>query len=152
MFLLFGTMGGGQSLMDGANAARADLGSSSDERLRAEIAVHLHLAQGSAPSVSNRELLERAYTEADSNTDGKLDFAEFAAIASAIGLGVSEAQLRTAFGRVSRAGSEPTRMQPYPSCWLTRAPIPLVTVRCGQRWPHHVHGGGGFCRADAGLT
>ena len=92
-------MGGGQSLLSGANAARADLHSSSDERLRAEIAVHLHLAQGSTPDVTNRELLERAYKEADSNADGKLDFDEFAAIAHRIGLGVSELQLRAAFGR-----------------------------------------------------
>ena len=92
-------MGGGQSLLDGATAARADIHSSSDERLRAEICVHLHLAHSATADVSNRRLLEQAYATADANADGKLDFHEFASMAARIGLGVSELQLRAGFNR-----------------------------------------------------
>ena len=41
----------------------------------------------------------QAFAEADKDDDGTIDFAEFCATASSIGLGVSEAELRTAFGR-----------------------------------------------------
>ena len=67
------------------------------ERLRAEIAVKLHAAIGGREA--HREALDRAFQAADADGDGTIDFSEFCSAAAAIGLGVSESELRSAFNR-----------------------------------------------------
>lgn len=74
-----------------------------EERLRADISVKLHMAiQGKA---SHRAVLEAAFGDADGDGDGILSFGEFCNAAAAIGLGVSEYELRTAFSRFDRDGN-----------------------------------------------
>ena len=75
-----------------------------EERTRAEIAVRLHMACGD--KMSHRQALEQAFRASDADGDGSVDFAEFCATASAIGLGVSEAELQTAFGRFDKNGDK----------------------------------------------
>ena len=71
-----------------------------EEQLRADIGVKLHLAiQGKA---SHRAVLESAFARADGDKDGILQFHEFCSAAAAIGLGVSEYELRQAFERFDR--------------------------------------------------
>ena len=67
------------------------------ERLRAEIGVKLHVAIGDRGNM--RVVLEEAFSKADGDGDGTIDFKEFCAAAAAIGLGVSESELRVAFDR-----------------------------------------------------
>ena len=71
-----------------------------DEKLRAAIAVKLHLKLGSEPDRSSyREALHSAFVSADVNGDGVIDYEEFCNAASSLGLGVSERDLQTTFAR-----------------------------------------------------
>ena len=73
------------------------------ERLRAEISVKLHMAIGD--KAAYRDVLEQAFTASDADGDGTIDFPEFCSTASAIGIGVSETELRAAFARFDRDGN-----------------------------------------------
>lgn len=75
------------------------------ERLRAEIAVKMHMAVGGKQG--HREVLQEAFRRADADGDGTIDFNEFCAAGASIGLGVSETELRMAFARfdVNRDGT-----------------------------------------------
>ena len=76
--------------------------SDTDSKLRAAVAVKLHVAgaAGAAPSdETNRQRVRDAFSRADGDSDGRLSFEEFASAAASIGLGVSEGDLRGAFSR-----------------------------------------------------
>lgn len=81
----------GQANVKGTGRALAQ------ERLRAEIAVKMHMAVGDR--VNHKQALEDAFRAADADGDGTVNFAEFCSAAAAIGLGVSETELRAAFNR-----------------------------------------------------
>ena len=78
-------------------------GTTTEELLRAEIAVKLHVVTG-ADGASHRDVLEKAFKAADKNSDGQIDFSEFAESAASIGLGVAEGQLRSAFQLFDKNG------------------------------------------------
>lgn len=79
-----------------------DLHSRADERLRALICVKLHQAAKDSKIQGKRRhrlVLKDAFAAADADGDGRLLFDEFASTAAALGLGVSERDLRAAFMR-----------------------------------------------------
>ena len=86
-----GGMGQGGSAHKGVGKALAE------ERVRAEIAVKLHMAIGGKEA--HRQILEDAFHASDHDGDGSIDFDEFCSTAAAIGMGVSESELRFAFSR-----------------------------------------------------
>ena len=67
------------------------------ERMRAEINVRLHMAI--SDKGTHRKILEESFKAADADGDGTIDYKEFCSAAAAIGLGVSETELRMAFDR-----------------------------------------------------
>lgn len=92
----------GQAWSSGTGAALAE------ESLRAEIGVRLNVATGGCDvhggRDAHRSILEGAFNASDFDGDGCVDFAEFRATAAAIGLGVSESELRSAFRRFDADG------------------------------------------------
>ncbi len=89
-------MGQGGSANRGVGKALAE------ERVRAEIAVKLHMAIGDRES--HRAVLEAAFNASDADGDGTIDFSEFCSTAAAIGVGVSEEELHFAFKKFDRNG------------------------------------------------
>lgn len=75
-----------------------------EERVRAEIAVKLHMAIGNRES--HRAALEAAFQASDADGDGTVDFVEFCSTAAALNMGVSEEELRSAFKRFDKNGDE----------------------------------------------
>jgi Ca2+-binding EF-hand superfamily protein len=88
----------------GNTHARGEGRALAEERMRAEIAVKLHMAVGGKQG--HRQALEQAFHASDADGDGSVDFAEFCSTAAAIGLGVSEPQLRSAFDKFDRNGDK----------------------------------------------
>ena len=82
-------MGQGGSAHRGVGKALAE------ERMRAELAVKLHMAIGASDKATHRAVLEDAFKASDADGDGTIDFEEFCSTAAAIGIGVSEAELRS---------------------------------------------------------
>lgn len=95
----------------GAGGSR--LGIVSDERLRADVAVQLHVARvakkkqvkgqqgsiGANAAKSNRAQLQLLFDRTDANRDGVVDFGDFARAAADLGIKATETQLRVAFSR-----------------------------------------------------
>ena len=88
----------------GQGASRGTGSALASEALRAEISVKLSLATGQ--STIQRQLLEEAFRASDADGDGNVDYDEFCATASAIGLGVNHRELRYAFSRFDRNGDQ----------------------------------------------
>jgi len=89
-------MGQGGSVNRGVGKALAE------ERVRAEIAVKLHLAIGDRQN--HRAVLEAAFRASDADGSGEIDFNEFCSTAAALNIGVSEEELYYAFKKFDRDG------------------------------------------------
>ena len=78
--------------------------SSADAKLRAALAVKLHVAGGAgvtATDTGNRQRVEAAFRAADLNGDGRIDGSEFSAAAASIGGALTELRI-AALGRLRR--------------------------------------------------
>ena len=104
-----------------------------EERMRAEISVKLHLATGG--KVGHRQCLEDAFRASDHDGDGSIDFSEFCATAAAIGLGVSESELKSAFSRFDVNGDSTIEFAEVVDFMCPR----VKTARDAQREVHVQH-------------
>ena len=107
-----------------------------EERMRAEIAVKLHMAVGDKES--HRAALEAAFHASDADGDGTITFDEFCGTASALGIGVSEQELALAFRKFDVNGDQSIEFgevmyESFAPCSLLRALLRALRPRSRAR-------------------